>query len=170
MALVSQHAYIFNASLRYNIAYGQPNATESDVVAAARLAGADEFIVKLPEGYNTEAGDQGVFLSGGQRQRIALARAIIRNADILILDEATNALDSLTEAAVLQAIASISDDCTVITIAHRMATIENSDLIFVLEDGRVREHGNAAELLSNKDLFEKLYRWQVPEEPAAAGD
>lgn len=166
LAIVSQDAHIFNDSLRHNIAYGLSDASGDDVIAAARAADAHDFITALPNGYDTIAGDQGAFLSGGQRQRIALARAIIRRADILILDEATNALDSLTEANVLDGLQSVQGECTVISVAHRLTTIEQADRIVVLESGRVKEQGTSAELLQNRDLFARLYQLQTAEGPA----
>ena len=165
LAVVSQDTHIFNASIQDNIAYGRGNADLDEVIAAARQADADGFILALPNGYDTLVGDQGIRLSGGQRQRIALARAIVRKADVLVLDEATNALDSISERAVLDSIQALGDECTVISIAHRLATIMQADEIIVLEAGRVKEQGHAAELLANQSLFARLYQLQE-----AAGD
>jgi subfamily B ATP-binding cassette protein MsbA len=165
LAVVSQDTHIFNASIQDNIAYGRGNADLDEVIAAARQADAHEFISALPNGYDTLVGDQGIRLSGGQRQRIALARAIVRKADVLVLDEATNALDSISERAVLDSIQALGDECTVISIAHRLATIMQADEIIVLEAGRVKEQGHAAELLANQSLFARLYQLQE-----AAGD
>ena len=165
LAVVSQDTHIFNASIRDNIAYGRRNAEQDEVIAAARQADAHGFISALPNGYDTLVGDQGVRLSGGQRQRIALARAIVKKADILVLDEATNSLDSISERAVLDSIQALGDECTVISIAHRLSTIMHSDEIIVLEAGRIREQGHATELLANQSLFARLYQLQE-----AAGD
>lgn len=160
LAVVSQDTHIFNASIRENIGYGRPDAEEHDIVAAARLADAHDFIATLPQGYDTYVGDQGMGLSGGQKQRIALARAIVRKADVLILDEATNALDSISESVVMDSIRALGSDCTVIAIAHRLSTVMHSDKIVVLEGGHVKEEGPPAELLRNHALFAQLYELQ----------
>lgn len=160
IAIVSQDLYIFNTTLRENIAYGRLDATEEEIIAAAKLANADEFINKLPLGYDTKVGDRGIRLSGGQRQRIALARAIIRNPEILILDEATNALDSISENLIQESLRTLSQSRTVIVIAHRLSTIEDADQIIVLNEGRVMEQGNLQELLKLNGLFAQLYRLQ----------
>ncbi|NJP08248.1 MAG: ABC transporter ATP-binding protein [Leptolyngbyaceae cyanobacterium RU_5_1] len=160
IAIVSQDVYVFNASVRENIAYGRLDATEAEIIEAARLANADEFIRQLPQGYNTRVGDRGIRLSGGQRQRIALARAIVRDPEILILDEATNALDSISEHLIQDALNTLSQNRTVIAIAHRLSTIEHADQIIVLEHGRVVEHGTPERLLQCKGLFAHLYALQ----------
>ena len=160
IAIVSQDIYMFSATIRENIAYGRLEATEEEIVAAAKLANADEFISQLPYGYDTKVGDRGIRLSGGQRQRIALARAIVRNPEILILDEATNALDSISENLIQEALNTLSQNRTVIVIAHRLSTIEQADQIIVLEEGRVIEQGNLQHLLKLNGLFAKLYHLQ----------
>jgi ABC-type multidrug transport system fused ATPase/permease subunit len=160
LAIVSQDTHIFNASIRENISYGRPDAEEQDIVAAARLADAHGFISNLPQGYDTYVGDHGMGLSGGQKQRIALARALVRKANLLILDEATNALDSISERVVMDSIHSLGSDCTVIAIAHRLSTVMHSDKIVVLEGGRVKEQGQPSELLRNQALFAQLYELQ----------
>ncbi|PSB45451.1 ABC transporter ATP-binding protein [Cyanosarcina cf. burmensis CCALA 770] len=160
IAIVSQDIYMFSTTVRDNIAYGRLDATDEEIITAAKLANADEFISQLPLGYQTKVGDRGIRLSGGQRQRIALARAIIRNPEILILDEATNALDSIAESLIQEAIATLSQDRTVIVIAHRFSTIEQADRIVVLEEGRVVEQGNLQFLLQLNGLFAKLYHLQ----------
>jgi subfamily B ATP-binding cassette protein MsbA len=160
LAVVSQETHIFNASVRENIGYGRPDAGEDEIVAAARLADAHGFISALPHGYDTQVGDYGVGLSGGQKQRIALARAIVRKPDILILDEATNALDSLSENVVMDSVRALGSDVTVIAIAHRLSTVMHSDNIVVLEGGRIKEQGPPAELLRNQALFAQLYELQ----------
>ncbi|HEY9769026.1 MAG TPA: ABC transporter ATP-binding protein [Coleofasciculaceae cyanobacterium] len=160
LAIVSQDIYMFSTTIRENITYGRLNATEAEIIQAAKLAHAHEFIQQFPDRYDTIVGDRGVRLSGGQRQRIALARAIISRPEILILDEATNALDSIAENIIQEAIATLSKKCTVIAIAHRLSTIEGADQIIVLEAGRVIERGNLQQLLQHQGLFAKLYALQ----------
>ena len=160
IAIVSQDIHMFSATVGENIAYGRLEATEEEIIAAAKLANAHEFISQLPYGYDTKVGDRGIRLSGGQRQRIALARAIVRNPEILILDEATNALDSIAENLIQEALNTLSQNRTVIVIAHRLSTIEEADQIIVLEDGRVIEQGNLQQLLKLDGLFAKLYQLQ----------
>ena len=157
LAVASQDTHIFNTTISKNIAYGRLAATPDEIVAAAKQADAHEFISALPDSYETIAGDQGVRLSGGQRQRIALARAIIRDAKILILDEAINALDSISEHVIHESIKRLGSDRTVIIIAHRLSTIEQADQIIVLDAGRVQDQGRAADLLEKEALFKRLY-------------
>ncbi|CAN5921625.1 ABC transporter ATP-binding protein [soil metagenome] len=157
IALVSQDLYLFNASVRDNIAYGRPDASDADVRAAAHLANADEFITRLVDGYETPIGDRGVLLSGGQRQRLALARAIIRDPDILILDEATNALDARSEHLIRDALDSFARERTIIIVAHRFSTIERADHVVVLDRGHVREEGDRESLLRRGGLFRELH-------------
>ncbi|MBV6624305.1 MAG: ABC transporter ATP-binding protein [Rivularia sp. (in: Bacteria)] len=160
IAIVSQDIHIFSSTIRENIAYGKLEATEAEIIAAAKQAHAHEFILELPFGYDTPVGERGTRLSGGQRQRLALARAIVRNPDILILDEATNALDTLSENLIQQALEIFSQERTVIVIAHRLSTIEQADQILVLKDGQIVEQGNLPQLLENKSLFNQLYQLQ----------
>ncbi len=160
IAIVSQDTYLFSTTVQENIAYGRLDATQDDIVAAAKLANAHEFISQLPQGYDTKVGDRGIRLSGGQRQRLALARAIIRNPEILILDEATNALDSISEYSIQEVLNSFGQNRTVIVIAHRLSTIEQADQIIVLEEGRVKEQGSMQHLLKINGLFAKLYHLQ----------
>lgn len=160
IATVSQDIYLFSTTVRENIAYGRLNATEAEIIAAAKQANAHDFISELPQGYDTPVGDRGVRLSGGQRQRIALARAIIRDPEILILDEATNALDTISEHLIQEALNKFSHDRTTIAIAHRLSTIENADQIIVLEKGKVIEQGNLQQLLQLNGIFAKLYHLQ----------
>ncbi|MFP5270926.1 ABC transporter ATP-binding protein [Coleofasciculus sp.] len=166
LAIVSQDIYIFSNTVRENIAYGRLEATEAEVIAAAKQANAHEFIMQLPQGYETKVGDRGIRLSGGQRQRIALARAIIRNPEILILDEATNALDTISEHLIQEALNTFSHNRTVIVIAHRLSTIEKADQIIVMENGQVVELGNLQQLLQLNGLFAKLHRLQYHHSPA----
>ncbi len=160
IAIVSQDVHIFSTTIRENIAYGRLDATDDEIATAAQYANAHEFISKLPEGYDTKVGDRGMRLSGGQRQRIALARAIIRDPEILILDEATNALDSVAENLIQEAINTLSQNRTVIVIAHRLSTIEQADQILVLKDGRIVEQGKLQDLLELDGLFAHLYYLQ----------
>ncbi|MER3491252.1 MAG: ABC transporter ATP-binding protein [Mastigocladus sp. ERB_26_2] len=156
MAIVSQDTFIFNTSVRNNIAYGTPRATEAEIREAARLANAIEFIEEMPEGFDTVLGDRGVRLSGGQRQRIAIARALLRNPQILILDEATSALDSLTEQLIQESLEKLAAGRTVIAIAHRLSTIAKADKVVVLEQGRIVEQGKYQDLL---ELRGKLWKY-----------
>lgn len=156
LALVSQDVQLFNASVADNIRYGRADATLDDVHDAARQADAHEFIQQLPDGYDTMLGDLGMRLSGGQQQRVTLARAIIRDPEVLILDEATNALDSRSERIIQDALDALSADRTVIVIAHRFSTIERADHVVVLDEGRVSESGDRATLLAAGGLFRDL--------------
>lgn len=160
IAIVSQDIYMFSATILENIAYGRLDAKKDEIITAAKLANAHEFIQELPQGYYTRVGDRGLRLSGGQRQRIALARAIVRNPQILILDEATNALDSIAENLIQEALNTLSHNRTVIIIAHRLSTIEQADQIIVLNEGKVVEQGNLQHLLKIDGLFAQLYNLQ----------
>ena len=160
IGIVSQDIYMFGTTVAENIAYGCPNADQAGIMAAARLADADAFIQRLPRGYDTKIGDGGINLSGGQRQRIALARAIIRDPQILILDEATNALDSLSEHLIRDALDHFGRNRTVIVIAHRLSTIERADHIVVLDHGRIEEQGDLKMLVARAGLFHRMYRLQ----------
>lgn len=160
IAIVSQDIHVFNATIAENIAYGRLDATRSEIVAAAQQAHAHDFINQMPQGYDTPVGDRGIRLSGGQRQRIALARAIVRNPDILILDEATNSLDSISEHLIQETLELLGRDRTVIVIAHRLSTIENADHIVVLNQGQVVEQGTTEQLLRRNGLFSEMYRLQ----------
>ncbi|MFQ5668777.1 MAG: ABC transporter ATP-binding protein, partial [Candidatus Binatia bacterium] len=160
IAIVNQDVHVFNTTVRQNIAYGRLEATEEEVIAAARQANAHEFILALPQGYDTEVGDRGVRLSAGQQQRIALARAMVREPEILILDEATNAVDSISEDAIQESLQQLQRDRTVIIIAHRFSTIVRADQILVLDSGRIVEQGSVQQLLQNEALFAKLHELQ----------
>ncbi len=160
LSVVSQNTFIFNASVRENIAYGMPTADETAIREAAKLANALEFIDQMPEGFDTQLGDRGVRLSGGQRQRIAIARALLRNPDILILDEATSALDSVSERLIQQSLEKLAAGRTVITIAHRLSTIEKANKVVVLEKGRIVEQGTYQELLQQRGQLWRYHQMQ----------
>jgi subfamily B ATP-binding cassette protein MsbA len=160
MAIVSQDTFIFNASVRENIAYGLERVEAADIWSAAQLAHAVEFIEELPDGLDTVLGDRGVRLSGGQRQRIAIARALLRNPDILILDEATSALDSVTEQLIQESLEKLAQGRTVIAIAHRLSTIAKADKVVVLEQGKIVEQGSYRELLTRKGELWKYHQRQ----------
>ena len=161
MAVVSQDTFIFNATVRENIAYGLPDATDEEIVLAAGRSNAIEFIRALPDGLDTGLGDRGVRLSGGQRQRIAIARAILRNPEILILDEATSALDSVSEKLIQDSLERLSVGRTVITIAHRLSTIVKADKVVVLEAGKVVEQGSYDELIQRQGKLWKYHQLQA---------
>lgn len=160
IGFVLQDTFLFHAPIWKNIAYGKPNATRSEIVGAAQLANADEFIGQLPEGYDTIVGERGLSLSGGQRQRIAIARAVICNTPILILDEPSSGLDAASERLVFEALDRLMQNKTSVVIAHRLATIRRSDCIFVIKDGEVMESGKHDELLHNGGLYSELYQMQ----------
>jgi ABC-type multidrug transport system fused ATPase/permease subunit len=161
IAMVSQDTFLFHTSIRENIAYSRPDATDLEIIEAAKKAYAYEFIQELPQGFETVVGDRGSRLSGGQRQRIAIARAILRDPDLLILDEATSALDSTSERIVQKAIEEVSQDRTVIVIAHRLSTIEKADNIVVMDNGSIVEQGTHQELLALQGKYWSLYKSQI---------
>ena len=170
IAIVSQRVTLFNGSVYSNISYGDlKDCSSEQVMAAAKMANADEFIKNLPQGYDTLIGDDGVMLSGGQRQRIAIARAILKNAPILILDEATSALDTDSERYIQAALESLIKDRTTFVIAHRLSTIEKADRILVMESGRIVEQGSHKDLLSQAGRYAQLYNqaFESTEEPSA---
>ena len=165
ISFVLQDTVLFHTPIWENIAYGRPEATRDEIIRAAKLANADEFIVKMPEGYDTMVGERGVTLSGGQRQRIAIARAVIRNTPILILDEPTSGLDAQSEQAVFEALERLMKNKTSIVIAHHLATILRADTIFVVKDCELKERGTHEELLAAGGFYAELYNIQnaVPE-------
>ena len=161
MGYVSQDVFLFHGTVRENIAYGRPGATHEQIVAAARSAEADEFIQALPNGYDTVVGERGQKLSGGQRQRLSLARAILRDPAILVLDEATSAVDNETEAAIQRSLAQVTKGRTSLVIAHRLSTVRDADCIWVLEAGQVVESGTHDELVEMGGLYAALWRVQT---------
>ena len=161
-----QDPIIFGASVRENIAYGRPAASAAEIEQAARDAGAHDFIVALPQGYDTVVGERGVTLSGGQRQRLAIARAFVKDAPVLILDEPTSALDADNERAVLDALGRLMRGRTTLIIAHRLSTVRHADRIVVLQDGAVVEQGSHAELLARRQLYAHLHSLQAAPVPS----
>ncbi len=158
IGVVAQDVYLFAGSIRDNIAYGSVNATDEEIKEAARLAGADEFISSLPDGYNTYVGERGVKLSGGQKQRISIARVFLKNPPILILDEATSALDNESEKIVQGSLEKLAKGRTTFTIAHRLTTVKNADRILVLTENGIEEEGSHAELISKGGIYSELYK------------
>ena len=155
---------LFRAPVWQNIAYGRPEASRAEIIEAAQLANADEFIARMPDGYDTMIGERGLTLSGGQRQRIAIARAMIRQAPILILDEPTSGLDAAAEALVFESLDRLMERRTTIVIAHRLATVRRADVIFVLDKGSIVERGTHEELLARAGLYAELYEIQFRRE------
>jgi len=164
IALVTQETVLFNDTVRHNIGYGKPEATQAEIEEAARIAFAHDFIMELPEKYETIVGERGIFLSGGQRQRLAIARSLLVDAPVLILDEATSALDAESERFVQQAIANLVRNRTTIVIAHRLATIRRADTIVVMERGQITEVGKHSQLLAQGGQYRRLYELQFADE------
>jgi ATP-binding cassette subfamily B protein len=160
IGLVSQDVFLFHGNVVENIAYGSPDSTPAEVLAAAKIAEAHEFIIQLPQGYETIVGERGQKLSGGQRQRIAIARAVLKNPPILILDEATSAVDNETEAAIQRSLERITVNRTTIAIAHRLSTVRNADCIYVMEHGKLVEQGTHEQLLEQQEIYASLWRVQ----------
>lgn len=158
IGIVQQDVYLFSGTVMENIAYGKPGASFAEIQEAARLAGAEEFIQKLPEGYDTYVGERGVKLSGGQKQRISIARVFLKNPPILILDEATSALDNESEKLVQASLERLTKGRTTFTIAHRLTTIRNASEILVLTSNGIEERGTHEELLARKGIYYRLYR------------
>ncbi|NIM70406.1 MAG: ATP-binding cassette domain-containing protein, partial [Xanthomonadales bacterium] len=168
IAIVGQHPFLFNRTIAENIRYGDPDATDEQVRAAARAANIDDFVASLPEGYQTMVGERGDRLSGGQRQCITIARAILKDAPVLILDEATSNLDAQSELLVRTALANLMAGRTTFVIAHRLSTVRGADRIVVLKDGQILEEGTHEELLERGGEYERLYRLQFFEDPQDA--
>ena len=166
MSFVLQETVLFHAPVWQNIAYGKPGSSRAEIIKAAEMANAAEFIEKLPEGYDTVLGERGMTLSGGQRQRIAIARAVIRNTPILLLDEPTSGLDSASEKLVFEALDRLMEGRTVVVIAHRLSTIQRADIIFVVDDGQIVEQGKHEELMKLNGVYAELHNLQFKEEPA----
>ena len=164
IALVTQETVLFNDTVRYNISYSRPDASDEDIMQAARIAFAHDFIMELPASYDTVVGERGIFLSGGQRQRLAIARAVLADASVLVLDEATSALDAESERLVQKALANLTRDRTTLVIAHRLSTVRRADLIVVMERGRIVEMGKHTELLTQNGLYKRLYELQFADE------
>ena len=161
--LVSQDVFLFHGTVADNIRYGTFDATNEEIEEAARMAEAHDFITGLAEGYQTIVGERGQKLSGGQRQRISIARALLKNPPILILDEATSAVDNETEAAIQRSLAHIAENRTTIIIAHRLSTIRHADTILVLENGQLVESGTHNELVSKNEIYHQLWKVQSGE-------
>ena len=154
---VQQEVYLFSGTILENIKYGKIDAKKEEVISAAKLAGAYDFIMELKDGFNTYVGERGVKLSGGQKQRIAIARVFLKNPKVLILDEATSALDNTSERLIQESLEKLSEGRTTLTIAHRLSTIKNAKTIIVLTDDGIKESGTHDELMSKKGLYYELY-------------
>ncbi len=168
IGVVPQDTVLFNDTIRYNIAYGRDNASEAEVIAAAKSSQIHDFIMSLPEGYDTSVGERGLKLSGGEKQRVGIARTLLKNPPILLLDEATSALDSETEQGIMEALARAGEGRTVITIAHRLSTIADADKIVVLEKGQVVEQGTHSDLLDAQGRYAQLWQRQQSEDDEVA--
>ena len=165
ISIVLQDVFLFYGTVRENILFGRPDASEAEIISAAKIANAHEFIAQLPDGYDTLIGERGVKLSGGQKQRLSIARAVLKDAPILILDEATSSVDTETELLIQQALERLMHGRTTIVIAHRLSTVRNADQIVVLEDRSIREMGSHAELLRLDGLYRRLVNVQSQLEP-----
>ena len=160
IGVVQQDVFLFSGTISENIRYGNINASQEDVIKAAKLANAHEFILKLPNGYDTYTGERGVMLSGGQKQRIAIARIFLKNPSILILDEATSSLDNENERIIQSSFEKLSENRTTLVIAHRLATIQNAHRIVVLTDEGIQEQGTHSELIEKNGIYKDLYQAQ----------
>jgi ATP-binding cassette subfamily B protein len=169
IGMVTQETYLFHATIRENIAYGHPEASQAEIEAAARAAAIHDRIAELPEGYETVVGERGFKLSGGEKQRVAIARVILKDPRVLILDEATSALDSRSERLIQAALEPLMRNRTTLAIAHRLSTILAADLILVVERGRIVERGTHTQLLARGGLYARLYREQFAPGDAAIG-
>ncbi len=163
IGIVPQDTVLFNNTLYYNIAYGNPHASKEEIENVIAMAHLDKFIKRLPDGYTTEVGERGLKLSGGEKQRIAIARVLLKKPAIYIFDEATSALDTHTEREIQNNLDEISVGATTLTIAHRLSTVVNADMIIVLDHGVIAEQGTHAELLEKNGLYAKLWQQQVQE-------
>jgi subfamily B ATP-binding cassette protein MsbA len=161
LSLVSQDVILFDDTVKNNIAYAKPDSSEKEIIEACKFAASDEFITKLPQGYDTMIGENGVRLSGGQKQRISIARAILKKSPIILLDEATSSLDSESEEIVQNAINNLTKNRTTLVIAHRLSTIHNANKIFVMKQGRIVNSGNHDFLISNCEEYKSLYKKQL---------
>ena len=164
IGIVPQDTVLFNDTIYYNIAYGRPAATHQEIIAAAQAAHIHDFVVSLPQGYETMVGERGLKLSGGEKQRVAIARAILKNPAILIFDEATSALDSKSEKAIQAELRTISQNRTTLIIAHRLSTVADADQILVMDNGRIVERGSHRELLAQNGLYAQMWNLQKQEE------
>lgn len=160
LGMVTQESVLFNDSVYHNILMGKPDATREEVIVAAKIANAHQFIEGLPEGYDTNIGDDGGKLSGGQKQRVSIARAVLKNPPIMILDEATSALDTESEKFVQDALDKMMENRTSLIIAHRLSTIQKADTILVMEQGQIVEQGNHQELMAKNGVYKKLVELQ----------
>ncbi len=167
IGVVPQDTVLFNDTIRYNIAYGREGATDAEVIEAAKAAQIHDFVMRLPDGYDTQVGERGLKLSGGEKQRVGIARTLLKNPPILMLDEATSALDTETERGIQDALVNAAKGRSVVTIAHRLSTIADADRIVVLQDGEVIEQGNHAELLEKNGRYASLWQKQAAEQDAA---
>jgi ABC-type transport system involved in Fe-S cluster assembly fused permease/ATPase subunit len=167
---VPQDTVLFNDTIRYNIGYGRPGASQAEIEQAARLAQVHDFVLRLPEGYDTKVGERGLKLSGGEKQRVAIARTILKDPRILILDEATSALDSRTEQDIQAALNAVTSRRTTVVIAHRLSTVVDADEIIVLQDGQVAERGSHASLLAQNGLYARMWTLQAAEHDLQPAD
>ena len=164
IGIVQQDIYLFNASIRDNILYGREDASDDEVIEAAKRANIHDYIMSMPEGYDTQIGERGVRLSGGQKQRLSIARVFLKNPSILILDEATSALDNTTEIMIQKSLDELCKDRTTLVVAHRLSTVKNADVIAVVSEGKIVEQGNHNELIEFNGMYQKLYSLQFREE------
>ncbi len=168
IGVVPQDTVLFNDTIRYNIGYGRPDATGAEIVRAAKLAQVHDFVLRLPDGYDTRVGERGLKLSGGEKQRVAIARTLLKDPPLLILDEATSALDTRTEQEIQTALRTVARDRTTLTIAHRLSTVIEADEILVLVEGHVAERGQHAELVAQGGIYARMWAMQAEQEPATA--